>query len=230
MILEICTPTIQSAINAQLGGAQRVELCANLREGGTTPSAATILACKKHLKIPTFVLIRERGGDFCYSDLEVEVMLNDIIFCRENAVEGIVIGAMTADKKIHEAHTKAMIAAAGDMQITFHRAFDRTENPYKALEILKKMSIHRILTSGQAESAVAGISVLKKLIEQADNQLIIMPGAGVLPENMKQIVSETACKEIHFSAKKTIVSALGGEHWESDVAMVQEGIKVLCDL
>ena len=230
MILEICTPTIQSAINAQLGGAQRIELCANLREGGTTPSAATILACKKHLKIPTFVLIRERGGDFCYSDLEVEVMLNDIVFCRENGVEGVVIGAMSADKKIHEAHTKAMIVAAGNMQITFHRAFDRLENPYKALEILKKMSIHRILTSGQAESAVAGISVLKKLIEQADNQLIIMPGAGILPENMKQIVSETACKEIHFSAKKTIVSALGGEHWESDVTMVQEGIKILRDL
>ena len=230
MILEICTPTIQSAINAQLGGAQRIELCANLREGGTTPSAATILACKKYLKIPTFVLIRERGGDFCYSDLEVEVMLNDIIFCRENAVEGVVIGAMTADKKVHEAHTKAMIAAAGDMQITFHRAFDRMENPYNALEILKKMNIHRILTSGQAENAVAGIPVLKKLIEQADNQLIIMPGAGILPENMKQIVSETACKEIHFSAKKTIVSALGGEHWESDVTMVQEGIKILRDL
>ena len=230
MILEICTPTIQSAINAQLGGAQRIELCANLREGGTTPSAATILACKKHLTIPTFVLIRERGGDFCYSDLEVEVMLNDIIFCRENAVEGVVIGAMTADKKVHEAHTKAMIAAAGDMQITFHRAFDRMENPYNALEILKKMNIHRILTSGQAENAVAGIPVLKKLIEQADNQLIIMPGAGILPENMKQIVSETACKEIHFSAKKTIVSALGGEHWESDVTMVQEGIKILRDL
>lgn len=230
MILEICTPTIQSAINAQLGGAQRVELCANLREGGTTPSAATILACKKHLTIPTFVLIRERGGDFCYSDLEVEVMLNDIIFCRENAVEGVVIGAITADKKIHEAHTKAMIAAAGNMQITFHRAFDRLENPYQALEILKKMNIHRILTSGQAENAVSGIPILKKLIEQADNQLIIMPGAGILPENMKQIVSETGCKEIHFSAKKTIVSALGGEHWESDVAMVQEGIEVLRDL
>ena len=227
MVLEICTPTIQSAINAELGGAQRIELCANLREGGTTPSAATILACKKHLTIPTFVLIRERGGDFCYSDIEIEVMLNDIIFCRENGVEGVVIGAMTSDKKVHEAHTQAMIMAACDMQITFHRAFDRMENPYKTLEILKKMNIHRILTSGQAESAVVGIPVLKKLIEQAENQLIIMPGAGVLPENMKQIVNETACKEIHFSAKKTIVSALGGEHWESDVEMVREGIRVL---
>ncbi len=227
MILEICTPTIQSAINAELGGAQRIELCANLREGGTTPSAATILACKKHLKIPTFVLIRERGGDFCYSDLEVEVMLQDIVFCKENGVEGIVIGAMTSDKKVHEVHTQAMIAAAGDMQITFHRAFDRMENPYEALEILKKMNIHRILTSGQAETAVLGISVLKKLIERAENQLIIMPGAGVLPTNMQQIIQKTGCKEIHFSAKKTIVSALGGEHWESDVAMVKESIEVL---
>ena len=227
MVLEICTPTIQSAINAELGGAQRIELCANLREGGTTPSAATILACKKHLTIPTFVLIRERGGDFCYSDLEIEVMLNDIVFCRENGIEGVVIGTTTSDKKVHEAHTQAMIMAAGNMQITFHRAFDRMENPYKTLEILKKMNIHRILTSGQAESAVAGIPVLKKLIEQAENQLIIMPGAGILPENMKQIVNETACKEIHFSAKKTIVSALGGEYWESDVELVREGIRVL---
>jgi copper homeostasis protein len=227
MILEICTPTIQSAINAELGGAQRIELCANLREGGTTPSAATILACKKHLTIPTFVLIRERGGDFCYSDLEVEVMLQDIVFCRENGIEGVVIGAMTNDKRIHEAHTQAMILAAGDMQITFHRAFDRMENPYQALEILKKMNIHRILTSGQAVSAVLGIPVLKKLMEQAENQLIIMPGAGILPENMQHIIQATGCNEIHFSAKKTVVSALGGEHWESDVEMVKEAINVL---
>jgi copper homeostasis protein len=227
MILEICTPTIQSAINAELGGAQRIELCANLREGGTTPSAATILACKKHLTIPVFVLIRERGGDFCYADLEMEVMLQDIIFCRENGIEGVVIGAMTSDKKVHEAHTQAMITAAGNMQVTFHRAFDRMENPYQALEILKKMNIHRILTSGQADSAVLGVSVLKKLIEQAENQLIVMPGAGVLPENMQYIVQETGCKEIHFSAKKTILSALGGEHWESDVDMIREAIEVL---
>jgi copper homeostasis protein len=211
----------------RIGWSARIELCTNLREGGTTPSAATILACKKHLTIPTFVLIRKRGGDFCYSDLEVEVMLQDIVFCRENGIEGVVIGAMTNDKRVHEAHTQAMISAAGDMQITFHRAFDRMGNPYQALEILKKMNIHRILTSGQAESAVLGIPILKKLIEQSENQLIIMPGAGILPDNMQRIIQATGCNEIHFSAKKTIVSELGGEHWESDVEMVKEAMKVL---
>jgi copper homeostasis protein len=224
MLIEICTPTIQSAINAQLGGAHRIELCANLREGGTTPSAATILACKKHLSIPTFVLIRERGGNFIYSDIEVEVMINDIIFCKENGVEGVVIGAMTSEKKVHVEHTKAMIAAAGNMSITFHRAFDRMENLFSELEVLKKMKIHRILTSGGKSTALEGASVIKKIIENAENQLIILPGSGVMPQNMQQIFEITQCQELHFSAKKTIVSPSGEEHWESDVELIREAV------
>jgi copper homeostasis protein len=230
MLIEICTPTIQSAINAQIAGANRIELCENLREGGTTPSAATILLCKKYLKIPTFVLIRARGGDFCYSDLEMEVMLQDIEFCKKNSVDGVVIGALHPDRTINIPQTQAMISAAGEMSVTFHRAFDRVKNPFAALEQLKKMNIHRILTSGQADTALNGVAVLKKLIEHAENQLIILPGSGITPNNMNDIIAQTACKELHFSAKKTILSKMdndaspASEYWESDVETIKKAV------
>ncbi len=234
MIVEICTPNIQSALNAEAAGAHRIELCENLRDGGTTPSVGTILACKKHLKIPVYVLIRPRGGDFCYSNLELEVMLNDIDFCKKNGVDGIVIGALHQDRTLHLEQNKAMIEAAGNMGVTFHRAFDRAVEPFKVLEQLKKMGVERILTSGQAENAVKGIPVLKKLIQQAENQLIIMPGAGVSPENIKQIMDETACNEIHLSAKTTVFSKMKRiendpfsdlDHWESDIEIIKKAIK-----
>ncbi len=233
MIVEICTPNIQSALNAEAAGAHRIELCENLRDGGTTPSVGTILACKKHLKIPVYVLIRPRGGDFCYSDLEMEVMLNDIDFCKKNGVDGIVIGALHKDRTLHLEQNQAMIAAAGGMGVTFHRAFDRAVEPFKVLEQLKRMNIERILTSGQAESAVKGVFLLKKLIQQSENQLIIMPGAGISYENIQEIIKETVCEEIHLSAKTTVFSKmkkiendpfLDLDHWESDVETIKKAI------
>jgi copper homeostasis protein len=182
------------------------------------------------------VLIRERGGDFCYSDEEVEVMIKDIEWCRDNGMNGVVIGALTPQRTVHIAHTTAMMAAAGTMSVTFHRAFDRAKNPYEAIETLKNLGVHRLLTSGQAPTAMEGVAVLKKLLLMAENQLAVMPGSGVTVNNIQQIIAQTGCQEIHFSAKETVFSKMQYsqnetnvemEHWESSEALIRAAL-LLC--
>jgi copper homeostasis protein len=200
--LEICVGSWQSAKAAQEGGANRIELCDNLAEGGTTPSRGMILKCKKSLQIPFFPIIRPRGGDFVYSDDEFEIMKEDVIACREIGCQGIVIGMLRKDASIDTERCSDLIALAGGMQITFHRAFDRCSDMEKGLEDIIQLGCDRILSSGGKENAFDGLENLKSLVKQAGSRIIIMPGAGINELNLHEIACETGADEFHTTAKK----------------------------
>ncbi|RYE16290.1 MAG: copper homeostasis protein CutC [Sphingobacteriaceae bacterium] len=206
--IEICAGSVTSALAAQEGGAHRVELCDNLKEGGTTPSYGMLLLARKNLSIKLFPIIRPRGGDFLYSDLEFEVMKEDIITCRNLGCDGVVFGILTKDGEVDVARCSALKKLAGNLETTFHRAFDRCKNPFKALEEIIEMGFERILTSGQEISAVKGASLLEKLVKQANGRIIIMPGAGVRPDNLKELIEQTGAQEYHTSAKKIFKSEM----------------------
>ncbi len=202
IIFEACVDSIESALAAQDGGADRIELCADLIEGGTTPSAGTIDLVCKHVNIPIMVMVRPRGGDFCYSDLEFEEMKRDIEFIKQFNVAGIVLGILREDGTVDKERIKTLIQAARPMQITFHRAFDMTRNPFEALDDLTELGIERVLTSGQESNVVEGVETLKKLVEKAGGKIIIMPGGGVNENNVSQIIARCGVKEIHGSARE----------------------------
>jgi copper homeostasis protein len=214
--IEICAASLHSALQAQEGGAHRIELCAALALGGITPSFATLELVKQSLEIPTYVLIRPRGGDFCYSESEMQCMLRDIEMCKSLGMAGVVCGALHPNGLIHLPQTEKMLRAAEGIGFTFHRAFDRCKNPFDALKALIEMGAERILTSGQQVNALAGASFIKRLIEKADNQLIIMPGAGVSPSNILEIKEQTGAKEFHLSAKQTVQSPFSYENEMND--------------
>lgn len=207
-ILEICAGSVASAVAARDGGAQRIELCAALEVGGVTPSAGLIAEARKVEELVLNVIIRPRGGDFLYDDYEVACMEEDIRTCKRMGVDGVVIGALTANGDIDTATCKRLIKAADGMSVTFHRAFDMCRNPQKALEELITLGCHRVLTSGQAPTAEAGIELLSKLVEQANGRIIIMPGCGVNSNNAAKILKATGANEIHASARKSVGSGM----------------------
>ena len=198
MKLEICANSVESALNAQSAGADRVELCAELSVGGITPSYATIKLAKELLDIPVYVLIRPRSGDFCYSILEREIMKDDIAFCNETGCEGVVIGGLNQNRSVDESLIKMLMQEAGYMDVTFHRAFDDTPNLFESLDTLKELGIQRVLTSGGRGKTIDNINRLGELVEEADEDLIIMPGGGVRPENLTRLL-ETGAVEYHSS-------------------------------
>lgn len=202
--LEICAGSLRSAIAAQKGGADRIELCDNLSEGGTTPSYGMIKTCKSLLRIPVFPIIRPRGGDFVYSDLELEVMKQDIICCRELACEGVVFGILRADGTVDTQRCAELVSLAGNMDITFHRAFDNCNDLQKGLEDVISSGFHRILTSGGQMHAEKGIPELAQLVQQAGTRISIMPGSGITEENLLKIADETGAYEFHSTAKKRL--------------------------
>jgi copper homeostasis protein len=208
MILEACVNSTVSAIEAQKGGAARVELCENLPEGGTTPSAGSILAARRNLHIGLFVMIRPRGGDFHYNDLEFEIMKQDIHLAGELGADGVVFGILKPDGTIDMERMKELVELAHPMGITCHRAFDMTLDPYTAMEDLISLGIDRILTSGQRENALAGASLIKDLIRQANRRIILMPGKGINEENLHQVVKETGSTEFHVHLDKKIKSGM----------------------
>ena len=211
-ILEICAGSVESAIAARDGGAKRIELCAALEIGGVTPSVGVIAEARKVEGIMLNVIIRPRGGDFLYNEYETACMEQDIRTCKQMGVDGIVIGALTAEGDIDTDVCRRLISAADGMSITFHRAFDMCRNAKKALEELIALGCHRVLTSGQAPTAVAGITMLKELNEQAARRIIIMPGCGVNSTNAGQIIKETGATEIHASARKNVGSGMIFRH------------------
>ena len=213
-ILEICAGSVESAIAARDGGAKRIELCAALEVGGVTPSAGVIAEARKVEGLTLNVIIRPRGGDFLYGKHEIACMEEDIRTCRRLGADGVVIGALTADGDIDTVACKRLIEAADGMSITFHRAFDMCRDPHKALEELITLGCHRVLTSGQAQTAEAGISLLKKLVEQANGRIIIMPGCGVNRDNAAKILNSTGACEIHASARKSVGSGMLFRHCE----------------
>ena len=211
-ILEICAGSVESAIAARDGGAQRIELCAALEVGGVTPSAGLIAQARKIEGLTLNVIIRPRGGDFLYNEYEAACMEHDIRTCKQLGVDGVVIGALTAQGDIDTTLCKRLIEAAEGMSITFHRAFDMCRDPRKALEELIEMGCDRVLTSGQASTAQAGVTLLRELVEQANGRIIIMPGCGVNNSNAAAILQTTGAQEIHASARKSVGSGMLFRH------------------
>lgn len=199
--LEVCCGDLQSVRAAIEGGAHRVELCEALELDGLTPSEAMMEAAIG-MGIPIQVLIRVREGDFVYSKDEICKMRNDIRLARKLGAAGVVIGALMPDGSIDEEAIRCMMDEAEGLSVTFHRAFDVCREPEEALEKIISIGCHRLLTSGQATTAEQGIPMLKKLIEQADGRIIIMPGAGVNPQNASRILEETGALEIHGSLRR----------------------------
>lgn len=202
ILIEVCVDSLESAIAAEKGGANRVELCANLAEGGTTPSAGCIELVRRNIDIDLNVIIRPRGGDFCYSNFEFEVMKKDIRMAKKLGVNGVVIGILKEDGNVDVQRTKELVELARPMSITFHRAFDMTCDPFKALEDIIQLNIDRLLTSGHEKTAFEGVKLISRLVEKAENNIIIMPGGGVNKENLKDIMNITGAKEYHVSRRK----------------------------
>jgi copper homeostasis protein len=199
MMLEICADSIQSACIAQECGAHRIELCTGLMEGGMTPSPAFIRKTREAVNIKLYILIRPRGGDFCYSDAEYAIMKEDIHYCGKNGCNGVVIGMLNANGSVDKARCSELvqIAHAYGMGVTFHRAFDRCKDLFLALEEIIEIGCERILTSGGCNTAIDGAAVIKQLIEKAGNRITIMPGAGITPDNAEYLISTTGLREMH---------------------------------
>jgi copper homeostasis protein len=207
-LLEICAGSLTSALNAQAGGAGRIELCDNLSEGGTTPSPGIIKQAVQRLSIPVFVLIRPRAGDFLYSDEEFSVMKDDIIFCKEHGVKGVVLGVLNADASVDMERTKELVELARPLAVTFHRAFDMTANPFKAMEDIISLGIERILASGQASNAIDGADLIQQLNNRTHNRIIIMPGGGITEHNVSELITRTGVKEVHASLRSPVKSRM----------------------
>jgi len=195
-------------VAAQAGGADRVELCDNLLEGGTTPSAGCIKVARRGLKIGLQVIIRPRGGDFLYTPQELEVMREDIRTAKDLGADGVVIGCLTADGDIDQARTAELIELARPLNVTFHRAFDMCQDPQQSLEELVKLGVDRVLTSGQEASCLEGLELLAALQRQAAGRIIVMPGGGITPRNIQKIVAGTGVSEVHLSARSTVDSSM----------------------
>ena len=200
-IIEIATSDFITTQSAVAGGADRIELCANLAEGGTTPSIGTIIKCREAFHVQLYPIIRPRGGDFLYTNEEFEIMLQDVKQCKTLGCDGVVIGMLLADGNIDVANCSKLVDAAYPMGVTFHRAFDRCKDPFAALEQIIEMGCERILTSGQMPSVIDGASLVASLNKKAENRIIIMPGSGVRKENIKMLATQTGCIEFHSSLR-----------------------------
>lgn len=208
-MVEVCANGVESCIAAQEGGADRVELCAGIPEGGTTPSYGEIKVARRVLTTTRLhVIIRPRGGDFLYTDLEVERMAEDIAVCRQLGVDGVVFGCLNADGTFDLEKNRYLMECSRGMSVTCHRAFDRAVNPEQALEDVIALGFDRILTSGQQPKAEQGIDLLAKLNRQADGRIILMAGSGVTEQNIRRIREATGLTEFHFSARESFGSAM----------------------
>lgn len=208
LLLEVCAGSLSSALNAQAGGANRIELCDNLSQGGTTPSPGIIQQAVKMLKIPVFVLIRPRAGDFLYSDAEFDAMKEDILFCKEHRAEGVVLGILNPEGSVDMIRTGELVRLAKPMQVTFHRAFDMVRDPFQSMENIIKLGIDRILTSGQGDKASDGARLIRELIIQSAGRIIIMPGAGINEENILLLEQTTKAVEYHASLRGPVKSRM----------------------
>ncbi len=203
ILLEICCGSLDDAIEAERGGAARVELCSALFLGGLTPSLGTVMEAKSRLRIPVIVMVRPRGGGFCYSEAEFAAMERDTALAGEHGADGIVFGILNPDGTIDVARCKRIRHLIGNRQAVFHRAFDVTPDPFRALDQLIDLGMTRVLTSGQEDSAPEGAALIKKLIEYAAGRIEVMPGGGIKPHQIRDFVDATCCTQIHLTAFKT---------------------------
>jgi copper homeostasis protein len=239
---EICAPSVQSAIHADIAGADRIELCQNLLEGGTTPSYGAIRFCVDNLSLLTNVLIRPRTGDFCYNPTEFETIKNDIQLCKELGVHGVVIGFLHPDLTIDIEKTKEIVHLAAPMKVTFHRAFDICADWRVALEQIIESGCHTILTSGTYPTALEGIGIIQEIVKSAGDRITILAGSGVNYTNAKEIVSTTGVSELHasctipvstynnhFSCEKYIDQS-NYIHKESDLELIKKLLSLPFDI
>jgi copper homeostasis protein len=239
IILEVCADSVESVAVAQASGASRIELCSDLPEGGTTPSFGLIEAARRLLAIKLYVLVRPRGGDFLYSDAELEVMLSDIRACGKLGCDGVAIGVLNSDGAVDVQRCRRLVEAAHScgMGVTFHRAFDRCRNLPEALEALVELGCERILTSGGRNAAMEGAGMIRELVEKANGRICIMPGAGITPENIADILEATGANELHgtFRSKyssgmvyrNSLLGAPDEEHnlWHTDGGKVEKALQ-----
>lgn len=239
-ILEVAANSLASALAAQEGGADRIELCSALELGGLTPSHALIELTRERLHIPIHVLIRPRDGDFLYNDFECETIERDIETCKALGCDGVVIGALDADGNVDVARCRALIAAAGSLGVTFHRAFDVTRDLRQALDDVIALGCERILTSGACARAIEGVNLIAALMTQAANRIVVMPGAGIDERNIASVRAATGAREFHASAKRAFPSAMrhaafagsgmdAGE-LRSDVEKIRAMVRALRDI
>ena len=204
VLVEACVDTVASALAAEAGGAARVELCANLVEGGTTPSAGTIALARERLGIALFVLVRPRGGDFLHDDDEVAVMRRDVDAARRLGADGVVVGALTPDGRVDARAMRVLLDAARPMPVTFHRAFDAARDPDEALDALVALGVDRVLTSGGAASALEGAAALRRLVAQAGGRLAVLAGGGLTADTVGPVVRASGVREVHVRGAERV--------------------------
>ena len=208
VILEIASFTPSSALKAYAAGAARIELCSGYSEGGLSPSAGTISHVKDYVKIPVFVMVRPRIGDFIYDDTEKEIILRDIEVCKQTGVDGIVTGALTPSGNIDKTFMKQVVQSAAGLPVTFHRAFDLCCDMQQSLEDLIECGVTRTLTSGGKNTVPEGLDTIRSLVKAAGDRIIILPGGGINAQNVKSIIRETGVSEIHYSGKELVSSLM----------------------
>lgn len=206
--IEICATNFQSAFAAQQGGAKCIELCDNLYEGGTTPSYAAIQRVQEKLDILVNVMIRPRGSDFCYDDEEFEIMKEDIEMCKQLGVNGVVFGILLPNGNVDQKRTKQLVELARPLSVTFHRAFDVTPDPHKALEDIISCNVDRLLTAGQQNTAPEGIELIIDLVKKANNRIVIMPGSGINEDNILEFKNRTGANDFHMTARMPVESKM----------------------
>lgn len=242
-ILEVCVDSVWNALTAQLAGAHRIEFCANLPEGGTTPSLAQIEIARKKLHIQLYVIIRPRGGDFLYNETEFEIMKSDIHFCGKTGCNGIVIGMLHQDGRVDKERCSELMQIAHQyaMGVTFHRAFDRCVDLFQAMETVIELGCERILTSGGYDTAIEGADRIRSLIERAGKRIVIMPGSGITPDNVLELIQKTGAKELHGTFRSRCQSLMQYRNENlscpeeeyglllADAEKIKQIIKYICD-
>ncbi|XP_014662932.1 PREDICTED: copper homeostasis protein cutC homolog [Priapulus caudatus] len=206
--MEVCVDCVESAINAEKGGATSLELCTSLLEGGLTPSIGLLRKVKEIVDIPVFVMIRPRSGDFLYTGLEIEVMKEDISCCKENGADGIVFGILTREGNVDKERCLDLIDVARPLPVSFHRAFDLTSNWKDALGVLINLGFERVLTSGQDTSALDGLPVIRDMVQLAADRILVIPAGGISERNIERILEGSCTTEFHCSARKSFDSAM----------------------
>ncbi|MEI0596454.1 copper homeostasis protein CutC [Brachyspira pilosicoli] len=206
--IEICVDSVESCINAEKGGADRLELCGNMFEGGTTPSYGVLKLAREMVSKPIYAMVRPRGGDFCYNDIEFEIMKREIKLMKELKIDGIVFGILTKEGKVDKERCSKLLDLWGTNKATFHRAIDVSSNLNEACEDIISLGFERILTSGGEANVMSGIIKLKELVEKYNDKIIIMPGSGINERNIEYINDTIKANEYHMTANKTVESVM----------------------
>lgn len=208
VLIEVCVDSVASALAAERGGAQRVELCSDLLEGGITPSLGLLEAVRSSVSIVLHTMIRPRGGDFCYSDQEFEIMLRDIVIAKNAGADGVALGVLDSSGRVDTSRTRRLVELARPMSVTFHRAFDLSADLHRSLEDVCQTGADRLLTSGGEQVAMHGIDNISKMVEMSQSRIKIMVGGGITARNIAEILHRTGVKEIHVGLATPVGSPM----------------------